>query len=223
MEAAKTFEEYEAQIASIRIGANKRRAEAWAMVPETVLGIQLNPITPAIYSLLVGTGNAYFTGRIPKEGDLRNFIWFCSPSFHPDEPKPAIFRKAWLMAKLNMRLRRGSTKKNRSAVMMGNFYKACLQIHEIVAATFKDGIPNVETEEPTIPLAASLEAQLVDVFACAYQQWPMPKPVRHTPIKQLYQLARCIDRRGLGKDAKYYDADENRVTKQFLEGVNARN
>lgn len=223
MEAARTIEEYQAQIAAIRTGANQRRAEAWAMVPEEVLGIQLNPITPAIFSLLVGTGNAYLTGRIPKEGDLRNFIWFCSPQFNPDAASHSSFRKAWLMAKLNLRLRQGSNRKNQPSVVMGNFYKACLQIHQIVSDTLKDGVPNVETEEPVAPLAASLEAQLVDIFSCAYQQWMMPKPVRHTPIKQLYQLARCIDRRGLGKDAKYHDSDENRCTKLFLEEANARN
>lgn len=223
MEPARSIEEYQAQIALIRAGAHKRRAEAWAMVPETVLGIELSPITPAIHSLLVGTGNAYFMGRIPTEGDLRNFIWFCSPQFNPDSPIASL-RWKWLqMWRIRKALRKGSTWKNRHQVVIHNFYKACLDIHEIIAATFKDGLPHVETEEPTEPLAASLEAQLVDMFSREYKQWPLPAPVRHTPIKQLYQLARCIDRRALGKEAKYYDADENRCTKQFLETINARN
>jgi len=223
MEAAKTFEEYEAQIASIRIGANKRRAEAWAMVPETVLGIQLNPITPAIYSLLVGTGNAYFTGRIPKEGDLRNFIWFCSPQFNPDAPLASLRLKWWQMVRLRLALIRGANWKNRNEAIISNFYRACLQIHEIIHGTFKDGVPNVETGEAQLPLAASLEAQVIDIFAREYQQWPLPNPVRHTPIKQLYQLARCIDRNKLGRDAKYHDSDENTATREFLTGLNRRN
>ena len=192
------------------------------MVPESVLGIELRPITPAIHSLLVGTGNAYFTGRIPTEGDLRNFVWFCSPQFNPDSP---ILSRRWRwlqMWRLGRALRKGSTRKNQEAVII-NFYRACLAIHEIIAGTFKDGLPNVETEEPMQPLAATLEAQLIDMFSREYKQWPMPHPVRHTPIKQLYQLARCIDRRALGKEAKYHDSDENLCTKRFLETINARN
>jgi len=223
MDAARTIDEYQAQITRIRIGANKRRAEAWAMVPETVLGIQLTPITPAIYSLLIGTGNAYFTGRVPKEGDLRNFVWFCSPQFNPDSPLVSLRWKPWQMAKLNIALKRGATWKTRNEAIVSNFYRACLQIHEIINGTFKDGVPSVETEEEVQPLAAALEAQVLDMFAREYKQWPLPKPVRHTPIKQLYQLARCIDRRALGKEAKYYDADENACTKSFLETINARN
>lgn len=193
------------------------------MVPETVLGIQLNPITPAIYSLLVGTGNAYFTGRIPKEADLRNFIWFCSPQFNADSPLLSA-RWKWLqMWRLKMALSMGAKWKTRSETIVGNFYKSCLQIHEIIHSTFKDGVGSVDTVEEPQPLAASIEAQIIDMFAREYKQWPMPKPVRHTPIKQLYQLARCIDRRNLGKDAKYYDSDENACTKRFLETINARN
>lgn len=193
------------------------------MVPESVLGIELKPITPAIHSLLAGTGNAYFTGRIPTEGDLRNFIWFCSPQFNPDNPILSL-RWRWLqMWRLRRVLRKGSTWKNRHEVVVRNFYRACLAIHEIIAATFKDGVPNVETEEPTEPLAASLEAQLVDMFSREYKQWALPTPVRHTAIKQLYQLARCIDRRAMGNEAKYYDSDENLCTHRFLETINARN
>jgi hypothetical protein len=222
MEPARTLEEYQAQLALIRVGANKRRAEAWAMVPESVLGIQLTPITPAIHSLLVGTGNAYFCGRIPTEGDLRNFIWFCSPQFNPDRPIVSL-RWKWLqMHRLKMALRRG-TKWGMRHEVVNNFYRACLGIHGIIHTTFRDGLPHVESDEPTQPLAASLEAQLVDMFAREYKQWPMPLPVRHTPIKQLYQLARCIDRRHLGKGAKYYDSDENTCTKRFLETINSRN
>ena len=222
MEAAKTIEEYQAQIAAIRMQAHKRRSEAWAMVPETVLGIELNPITPAIHSLLVGTGNAYFTGRIPKENDLRNFVWFCSPQFNPDTPLLSSRWKAWQMGKLNIAMRRGK-EKTKAERIIANFYRASLQIIEIRQETFRNGAPPTESEEPAVPLAASLEAQMLDMFAREYQQWPLPKPVRHTPIKQLYQLARCIDRRLLGARAGYHDSDENDCTRNFLTGLNPRN
>lgn len=220
MEPARNIEEYEAQIQTIRQQAHKRRSEAWAMVPETVLGIELNPITPAIHTLLVGTGNAYVTGNVPGEADLRNFVWFCSQKFNPDHPNLSLRWKWWVMLKLRLAINRGATRKNRPQVILRNFYTACEQVHEILANTFSDGCSPGNQGKP---LAAALEAQVIDMFAREYKQWPMPNPVRHTPIKQLYQLARCIDRRNLGKEDNYFDPREDECTRSFLAALNSRN
>lgn len=220
MQAARNTEEYEAQIADIRNGAFKRRAEAWAMVMETVLGIEVNPITPAIYTLLVATENAYVLGRVPVESDLRNFIWFCSPQFNPDSPTLSLRWKPWQMYKLNKALGCFLPKKHRAQVILENFYRGCLEIHMLVANTFKDGVAG---GDEGMPLAASFEAQMLDTFAREYRQWPLPKPVRHTPIKQLYQLNRCIDHSLHGKNAPYYDRDEMACTERFLSGHNTKN
>lgn len=219
MEPARNMEEYQAQLAQIRSAAHKRRAEAWAMVPETVLGLELNPITPAIYSLLVGTGNAYLTGRVPKEADLRNFVWFCSPQFNPDKPTKTRWR-ALQMWRLDRAMSAHSTRTTRAERITENFYRACLQIHKIIDETFCD--TPFPAEENT-PVAASLESSFIDTFAREYMTWPLTRPVRHTPIKQLNQLSRCIDRRYAGKDDKYYDRDENIATAQFLGAMNVRN
>lgn len=214
------MEEYEAQIAEIRDAAAKRRAAAWAQVPETVLGLELNPITPAIYSLLVATENAYVFGRVPQESDLRNFVWFCSPYFKPDSPILSLRWKPWQMYKLNRTLGAFTKKRVRNKIVMERFYKACRQIHEIIHNTFKDGAGGGESG---LPLAASLEAQMIDIFARQYLSWPLPKPVRHTPIKQLNQLARCIDRSLFGDKAGYYDRDEIACEERFLTAMNAKN
>ena len=190
------------------------------MVHEDVIGIKLNPITPAIYSLLLGTNNAFFTGKIPSEGDLRNFIWFCSPQFNPDMPI-ASYHWRWVqMWRLRRAMRAGATIRTLRKTVINNFFRACRQIHEIIAVTFSDGAPQGEGGEP---IAASMEAQVLDLFARQYLMWPLPKPVRHTPIKQLLQLARCIDRRECGENAKYFDRDENRLTLSFLQEANTRN
>ncbi len=220
MQPARNLEEYEAQIAEIREGAAKRRAEAWAMVPDTILGVEVNAITPAIYTLLVATDNAYVYGRVPVEADLRNFVWFCSPYFNPDSPTLSLRWKPWQMYKLNRALGCFLPKKYRAKIVNENFYRACLQIHTLIANTFKDGLPG---NEESLPLAAAFEAQMLDTFAREYRQWPLPKPVRHTPIKQLYQLARCIDRAMMGKNAPYYDRDEILCEQRFLESMNAKN
>ena len=190
------------------------------MVPETVLGMELVPLTPARYSVLLGTDNAYVTGRIPKEADLRNFIWFCSPRFNPDSPIASLRWKPFVMWRLYRAMRCYSWFKHSAHVITGNFFRACLQIHEIIDATFKDSPPNGDDDSK--PLAASFEAQMVDVFSRQYQMWALPQPIRHTPIKQLNQLVRCIERRTLGADDTYFDREEHRCTLGFLGALNDR-
>jgi hypothetical protein len=121
------------------------------------------------------------------------------------------------MWQLNRALNIGANLKNRDRIITENFYRACLQIHEIVHETFRDGPGSSEGGEP---LAASLEAQVCDMFAREYQMWPLPQPVRHTAIKQLYQLARCIDRQKFGAEDTYYDRAENQATEAFLTALN---
>ena len=104
---------------------------------------------------------------------------------------------------------------------MANFYRACLDIHEIIDSTFLDR-PGMSDEESK-PLAASYEAQILDMFAREYAQWPLPQPMRHTPIKQLYQLARCIDRNYGGNKALYHDAAESALDRAFLAVINQSN
>lgn len=220
MEAPRTDEEYSQRIEAIRLASQKRRAEAWAMVPETVLGLELVPLTPARYSILRGIGNAYLTGRVPGEADLRNFIWFCSPKFNPDSPLASLRWKPMVLWQLNRMLGCYSFLVRRDEIVMQNFYRACLQIHEIVDSTFRDSPPNGEDGQP---LAASYEAQVINLFAQEYQMWPLPQPIRHTPIKQLNQLARCIDRYNGGKEDTYYDREEHNLTMDYLGTANARN
>lgn len=190
------------------------------MVPETVLGIPLNPITPAIYSILLGTHNAYVYGRIPREADLRNFIWFCSQYFNPDKPISSLRWRPWVMCRLIWALHRTHIDVTHKFKTTANFLKASLEINEIIESTFMDcaGVIN-----PSSPLAASMEARMVDLFAREYRMWPLPKSIRHTPIKQLMQLARCVDRYHLGDGDVYYDRNENATTREFLEVVNRRN
>lgn len=221
LDAPRTIEQYQAAVDQVRRHSARRRTVAWASVPETVLGINLRPLTPAIYTALSGTGNAFLSDANPREHDLRNFVWFCSPSFNPDNPGRSAKWRRWQMLRLRMALGKRRRGQSRSVAVMHNFASACAEVYAILDAAFADSKPRVDG--PSRPIAASFEAQLVDSFAREYLMWPLPQPIRHTPIKQLMQMARCIDRRTLGADDKYFDRAENDTDRRFLEAINQRN
>lgn len=221
LETPRTIEEYRLAVERVRRQSARRRTEAWACVPETVLGIELSPITPARYSALVGTENAFLCGRSPTEADLRNFIWFCSPQFNPDSPIASLRWKPLQMYRLKCALGRRKRGQNRADAIIDNFIRACDEADEIIGLTMADRLPG--SDDNPKPLAAALEAQLVDMFAREYQHWPLPQPMRHTPIKQLYQLARCIDRNNLGNRACYFDPAEWALDRAFLGAINPNN
>lgn len=217
-ESPRTIEEYHEAVKRVRQESAKRRTLAWANLPETVLGMELNAITPAILSILVSTENAFLLGERAGEHDLRNFVWFCSPLFNPDAPTFSLSKKPLQMFRLNCALKRRSKwKQPKGQAVISNFVAACMDINQILSATFADGLPS---GGDGTPLAASLEAQLIDSFAREYLAWPLPKPVRHTPIKQLFQLARCIDRVRCGEQARYFDPAESAVDKAFFAAIN---
>lgn len=221
LETPRTIEEYRLAVERVRRQSARRRTEAWACVPETVLGIELSPITPARYSALVGTENAFLSGCFPLESDLRNFIWFCSPQFNPDSPIASLRWKPLQMYRLKCALGRHARGDSKPESVLKNFITACAEINRMVETAFADRLPG--NDDNPKPLAAALEAQLVDMFAREYQHWPLPQPMRHTPIKQLYQLARCIDRNSLGNRACYFDPAEWALDRAFLGAINPNN
>ncbi len=217
----RTIEEYNEAVGRVRKESALRRTRAWACVPETVLGIELSPITPARYTALVATNNAFIFGRLPMEHDLRNFIWFCSPQFNPDAPMLSTRWKPLQMFRLNNALTKRPRKQPKDEAVFQHFAQAIVEIRAIIELTFSDGLPASDGNHK--PVAASMEAQLVDMFAREYAQWPLPQPMRHTPIKQLYQLARCIDRNYGGSKAVYHDPAEAALDRAFLAVINQSN
>lgn len=223
LDTPRTIEEYNAAVERVRMASASRRTQAWANVPERVLGLELRPITPAIFTVLCGTENAFVWGRLPLEHDLRNFVWFCSPQFDADKPVWSAKWRPVQMFRLNCALKRRAYHKQKPAeAILKNFLTGCAEVREILARTNADCVPptTVEGEPEEKPLAAAQEAQFVDLFAREYKHWPLPQPVRHTPIMQLNQLARCIDRSTLGYKARYYDPAEHALDRAFLATLN---
>lgn len=85
------------------------------------------------------------------------------------------------------------------------------QIAEILAESFADAPPPTGTGSG---VGASLEAQFIDLFAREYG-WT-PERTSATPIRQLYQFLRCINRTD-------FDADEARIIAEDLAAANAKN
>jgi hypothetical protein len=214
-----TPQDYLSERDRLREGAAQRRCEAWCARPERVLGMALEPITPARYSVLAGTENAFVCGGMPTLAQLNNFVWFCSPQFDPDKPLDSRSRAPGVLAELRRRLIPRWTWRNRDVVALANFRQAIDDVRAIMDSTFADAMPARETPGER-PLAAAMEAQFLDRFANEYRFWPLDTPIRHTPLKMLFQLARCIDRRNAGEKDIYTDRSELSLDERFLRSLN---
>lgn len=211
--------DYEALLRDVRSKASQRRAAAFAAVPDRVLGLPLAPLTPARFSILAGSGNAFVCGGAIEPADVRNFVWFLWPKFDPDAPTQSKRHRWWAMACLNSRFVSPFKLRKKSVTAGRNYRQACAECKAVVDEAFADTLPS-RNEGNEKPIAATLEAQLVDMFSREYPVWPMPLPVRHTPLKQLFQLARCNDRHYLGEKATYFDRDEARLDRMALDALN---
>ncbi len=215
-----TENEYLASRGRLREASIKKRAQAWCVCPDRVLGIELQPLTPARYSVLVGSENAFVCGGIPTLSHLRNFVWFCSREFDPDQPAKSMLHRGRVMRRLNRALLPHFTFHQRLETVKTNFDRAIADIRQIAEDTFFDAIPS-RSGDNDHPLGASLEAQMIDCFIREYgSAWPFKTPIRHTPLKQLFQLMRCIDRRYLGEKDPYADLDERRLDLEYLRSIN---
>lgn len=213
----------ETELARVRRSESQRRSEAWAAVPEMVLGLALRPITPATFALLHATGNAFVCGLPPVEKDVNDFLLFHSPRFDPDAPCPRFWPRFVLAMQLERAMcpRRFVGGMKRKAIRAGNVLRAIREIRAIVEETWADQLAPSDGTMSSTPLACALTGQLVDMFAREYTQWPLAQPVRHTPLKQLFQLARCSERTALGASDTYYNAKESAIISGFLARQNA--
>lgn len=160
-----------------------RRAAAFAPVPDYILGLAVRPITPPVYSLLHAIGSPLVCGgAAPLEGDLRNYVWFSSRWFTPRRWL-ARWLKPLVLFPLTLRLASGDVHRYHAALALALF-----DLRQILDDLFADA-PAGGRSLPGSP--PTLEAQLINTFATAYR-WP-PERTRSTPLRQLFQLLRCLD------------------------------
>lgn len=220
-----TDQEYEEKMDAIHAASAVRRAAAWAPVPFRVLGQPFRPLTPATFTLMVGTENGFVCGTEPTLADVKNFLRFHHPKFDPDNPAPGRFRRVGVVfdvARMLYRPIRGDKAANLAQRLCANFLTAAQQIREHIDEAWADSLPgNSEAQDSGPVVAASTMASLLDAFAREYRYWPFPQPFRHTPIAQLLQMARCIDRHHGGTAAGYFDRAAWRLTAEYLRAANA--
>lgn len=217
-----TETEYQERLDAIHAASAVRRATAWAAIPFRVLGQPFCPMTPATYSLLLGTENGFACGTDVTLADVKNFLRFHHPLFTPDAPGLSLWRRFRItlsITRLLYRPIRGVKKATMAERVCANFLRATKEIRDHLEEAWADGLPGDGSDAgPT--LAASTAASMLDAFAREYKYWPLPQPFRHTPMAQLLQLARCVDRYHGGREAVYFDRAAARLTAEFLRDAN---
>lgn len=179
-------------LSEIRKRAALRRSAAFCPGLDYVLGIPCRPISPATYSMLHSTGSRFLHGGEPMEGCIRNYLWFHSPQFVPaDHPHAKRIRRRALAPFMRVLV----------GPWLARFAIRRLQPHRytvVLALAATDIAAHLEeafidapegSGKPGAPVAG-LEAQLVDLFAREYG-W-QPKQTSATPMRQIFQLVRCI-------------------------------
>jgi hypothetical protein len=192
--------------------AAKRRAAAFVEGDDEVMGQTVRPLTPATYSLLMAHGSHFLCGGIATEGDVRNYLWFHSPIYADNRTPDWQWRKKRTLRRATFEFqqpwRKWIGQKPCPHRYQATLNIAVANIRGLVEEAFADAAP--ASGKPGAPLA-TLEAQLVHEFATAYN-WP-PEKTRQTPLRQLFQLHRCI-RAARGEDVK--DDGEQRILAMHL-------
>lgn len=185
------------ELVAYRAEAAKRRAAAFCDAPDYVLGQEVCPLTPRTFSMLLAVGSHFVAGGRATEGDVRNYLWFHSPAWcHSGVPgwhrrKERALRP--LVRQLASPVRRAlglSLDLERYGAALA---LAVADIRRIIDEAFVD-CPAGGGDGAAV---ASLEAQMVAAFAKELR-WPAEQ-TRNTPLRQLFQLLRCL-RASRGED-----------------------
>lgn len=179
-------------LAEYRAATAQRRAEAFCDVPDHVLGIPVSPLTPRTFSMLFAVRSRFLFGGTPLEGDVRNYVWFHSPLYANCTTPDWRRRKRRALAPLARQLGVEPWRRWLGLGVSADRYAAALalaasDINQIMDAAFADAPRAAGSRRAPL---ASLEASLVHECAAAYH-WP-PERTRSTPLRQLFQLNRCL-------------------------------
>lgn len=216
MDQASPNQLYLPALAEHRKRAAARRAAAFVAGQDNVCGVPCQPITPATFTALYALESRFVCGgEQAAEGDVRNYLWIHSQEFEPGGsrrvkrkrerallPFLALTRKRWLVV-----FRVPDIHTYCAAVAL-----AINDIARLVAEAFADA--PAASGLGTKPARATLEAQMIDLFAQAYH-WT-PERTRATPLRQLYQLIRLINH------DDNPDAEEAEIIAEHLRKLNTQ-
>lgn len=177
---------------ALRRAKVQRRAHAMCTGAEYVLGIRVLPMTLPSFSLLLAHGSPFLLGGQPREGDVRNYLWFHSPHY-VDSTCPHWERvKRDALAPFTRHLTSPWRKWFGLRPDFPRYAAAlALAITDIRALTdfdFADVAGNYGRGGAPV---ASLHAQMLNSFSQAYPSWTREQ-IESTPLRVLFQLDRAL-------------------------------
>ncbi len=173
---------------SARREAQRRRAAAMVATHDTILSFRFHPLTPASYSRLILIESPFLWQRNPAPSAVRDYLWNHWPQFDEAGEGRNAFLRAIERRICPPWLSWGFTRDAWEQRRAKGYVVASAQISELVAVAFAD-LP--APGDGTRRICASLEAQMIELFAARYR-W-VPERTRTTPLRQLYQFIRCND------------------------------
>lgn len=167
--------------------------------------------------MLLADGNRFITGGEPRESDVRNFLWYHSPHFCYPGSLFWRLRKWWALDRITTLC----TQPWRQVVFAKpsfGWYAAIIAMAsaEIMAICDEAFAESSRPKGRTSPPVACLEAQMIALFS-EHFGWPMER-TRRTPLKQLFQLERCVLKLN---GAKIADDGFDALLVDFLQKANA--
>ena len=153
---------YEAALAS----EQEDRARVFLGLPETICGIECDPLTPRRVEFLRLAKSPFIVGGKVTHIEIAQFVWVVSKAFAPDRKQ----RDAFIPSLLKM-----------------DVQKAREEIEEYIERAYLNSIGSKE-QRPCISACASY------AFALAGEPYRMPwREVLDTPLGVIFQLIGAID------------------------------
>lgn len=210
----KDYRLYLPELTEYRAAQVKRRAEAFCDIPHYVLGTPIKPITPASFTRLLAAENRFICGGVAEIEDVWRFVWNHSPLYCPRAQWFFRLRKWVGLRRLRFQFNYPPSGHNKADWQRAVLVLATAEIRQIVNDTFAD-LP-AKSARPGKQIATN-EAFFIHEFSVAYN-WT-PERTRHTPIRKLLQLHRCI-RSARGDDVS--DDGEDNILAAHMDKMNAQ-
>jgi hypothetical protein len=171
------------KIAAHRSGVSSRRARSYVDCPDEVLGMAVQPLTPATWTLLHATANRVVTGEVPLEPDIRNYLWFHSWLF----PLGRFFSGWRLRCLIWLALIRWYC-----GLRRGNWYVEALALAGMeIRGLLEEALADAPAGGGDCAPGPCLQAQFEHFCATSYG-WA-PAFTSSQPLRRLFQLRRCLD------------------------------
>lgn len=172
--------------------ASLRRAAAMVADHDMILGFRFQPLTPASYSRLLLLESPFLWQQPAESADVRDYLWNHWPAFSLEGTGRESFLRAFEQRMAPSWLRWRYSRPAWTERLAMAYAQTAEKISELMRMAFADDPGNGTKSQGGKIVCATLEAQMIDLFAEKYR-WE-PERTRRTPLRQLYQFIRCSDR-----------------------------